>query len=356
MPFKQVFERRVNRNLREGEQGPAPPEIIEEDGDIKPKVDSKGIEYEEEDIELSEKKDRPPRFSTLFTQPAPPQIIERYVEPSRKSGVTIPTPLFVVLAFVLFFESTLLFAYTVIGLYNNVPSGLLSFGGSTTAVMEGCNCGTGQAGINIAPNFIMPGANAETTTVTADASTTSDTTKATTTSSTSTHTSSSSSSSTTSSIASSIDLSIAAGLASFLRGDATTTSPSIAHTTKVVVVTPKQSTVLSTKDVTVIAGQSTSTSFVDVPAKSTDNAKRASPASSAAASGVQAGNRGVAVKGASTFVTAASLPAVTGAPETTKKGDGGGGGKSETTSESSTGKVACFGGGGAVVLNCVTVS
>ncbi|KAK5173374.1 uncharacterized protein LTR77_002055 [Saxophila tyrrhenica] len=347
MPFKQVFERRVNRNMREGEPGPGPDEEAREEADVKSDPDSKTFEHEEEDIELSEKKDRPPRFSTLFTQPAPPQIVERYVEPKRRSGVTLPTPLFVILAIVLFFESTLLFAYTIIGLYNNVPQGVLPFGPGSTATVDSCNCGGGQAGINISPNFILPGGNAETVTVTADTSTVLEKT----TTSTSTSSSSSSSSSSTSS---SIDpTAVAAGLASFLRGQAASNSspgPRVAETTKVVTSTPEQKTVLLTSDVTIIPGQSTSTSTVKVPPKSSSNAKRASPASKEA-SEADSGKTTVAGPTPSTLMTAASPPATTEAPE--KGEDDGKDAKAKESTTQKTG-VACFGGSGAVMLNCVS--
>ncbi|KAK3715722.1 hypothetical protein LTR37_006947 [Vermiconidia calcicola] len=246
MPFKRVFERNVNRNMQGGEQGPAPNENELGERKIQHPPDSKEPEYEVEDEELSEKKDRPPRFSTLFAPTShPPQVIERIIESRKKrSGVYLPTPLFVVLAFILFFESTLLFAYTIIGLYNNMPAGILPFG-SPYPVGPGCNCSPGTQGINISPNFIMPGANGEVLTVTAYAPLPS----------TSASTETTSSSSTTT--ASSPD---AAKLLSLLTSAIDPTQPGVVFSTKVVTSTPEQETVTSSTMKTVIAGQPTVTS------------------------------------------------------------------------------------------------
>ncbi|KAK0354021.1 hypothetical protein LTR94_014289 [Friedmanniomyces endolithicus] len=151
MPFSPTFEKQVNSNMRE------------EDNPDQYAQESKGgrmptpqLEAEAEDADVSEKKDRPPRFSTLFgAAPAlPAREFESYPAPSRKSGIWMPTSLFVLFAVILLVESTLLFAFTVIGLYNNLPSRLIP---------------SAAPAINIAPNFIMPQGQAiitQTTTVT----------------------------------------------------------------------------------------------------------------------------------------------------------------------------------------------
>jgi len=116
--------------------------------------------FEHEDAVLSEKKDRPPRFSTVFAKPTPP-IPYRDDDPPRerkRSGVFIPMPLFILFTALLLLMSTFLFAYTVIGLYNNRPAGLLS----QPSPINGCDC----AGIKFAPNFLLGDAKA-TVTVTA---------------------------------------------------------------------------------------------------------------------------------------------------------------------------------------------
>ncbi|KAF7188347.1 hypothetical protein HII31_10411 [Pseudocercospora fuligena] len=166
MHFKEDFEKNLNDNMYEhddGQPGRAPP--ADADMDIKKKGYS-SPQPDAQDHELSEKKDNPPRFSTLFgstpaptPQPPPPReyVREYYPEPKRKSGVFIPMPLFIIFAIILFFESTILFAYTVIGLYNNAPSRLFPWAGAgvgtTTAV---CEHNQPPSIVN-APNFIVPG-------------------------------------------------------------------------------------------------------------------------------------------------------------------------------------------------------
>ena len=120
MSFSGDFEEDVNRNMQEDTEQQDP----SEEKNLKKHLDAKS--EQEEDQELSEKKDRPPRFSTLFSGTPPPQIVERYIEQPRKQkrGIWIPLPLFILLAIILFFETTLLFAYTIIALDNNLGSGL----------------------------------------------------------------------------------------------------------------------------------------------------------------------------------------------------------------------------------------
>ncbi|KAK0280536.1 hypothetical protein LTR91_024476 [Friedmanniomyces endolithicus] len=151
MPFSPTFEKQVNSDMREKDN---PDQYAQESKGER--ISTPPFEAEAEDADMSEKKDRPPRFSTLFgAASAPPaREFESYPAPSRKSGIWMPTPLFVLFAVILLFESTLLFAYTTIGLYNNLPSGFIP--------------ATAPA-INIAPNFIMPQAQAtitQTTTMT----------------------------------------------------------------------------------------------------------------------------------------------------------------------------------------------
>ena len=116
--------------------------------------------FEHEDAVLSEKKDRPPRFSTVFANPTPP-VPYRDDDPPRerkRSGVFVPVPLFILFAALLLLMSTFLFAYTIIGLYNNRPAGLLS----QPSPINGYDC----AGFKFAPNFLLGDAKA-TVTVTA---------------------------------------------------------------------------------------------------------------------------------------------------------------------------------------------
>ncbi len=261
MPFKPVFERRVNQHMtqdgraEEGE-GLASPRSEADAGNVEGKdiKQANKSSHEEVDIEISAKKERPPRFSTLFEPTSTtPQVIERYIEAPekrRRAGVYLPIPVFVVLALVLFFESTLLFAYTMIGLYNNAPRGLLPFGGSATV---GCECAGSGAGVNIAPNFYMAGAAPAPDLTTLPPSVTALTSTSSTTSSKLIPTTSSSTTANLSSILADLRSSLA-------------TSPSsssanlIVSTTKVVVSTPHPKIVSITSQETVVAGQATSTS------------------------------------------------------------------------------------------------
>ncbi|KXL48614.1 hypothetical protein M433DRAFT_180284 [Acidomyces richmondensis BFW] len=117
-------------------------------------------EAETEDAEWSDKKE-PPRFSTLFenTPPLSDRILDSQPWQRRKSGVLMPTPIFILLVIILLFESTLLFAYTVIGLYNNLPQRLVP------SMKTTCDCTAfeKQPAVNIAPNFMMPQAQAQVT-------------------------------------------------------------------------------------------------------------------------------------------------------------------------------------------------
>ena len=160
MPFNRVFERTVNKNMQEGDPGPSTHMGQVEEADIKKHSDAKGPSYEEEDDqEMSEKKDHPPRFSQLFA-PSPSAVVLENPPPprKRKSGVFIPTPLFIVLAVIVLLESTFLFAYTIIGLYSQLPSQLLGVAGLSPAPINGvCNCGQQDPAINIAPKFYLAG-------------------------------------------------------------------------------------------------------------------------------------------------------------------------------------------------------
>lgn len=157
MSSQNDFEKCVNDDQQAYEQSSPDHEHHHEDEDIKKQL-SPTDPIEEEDHQLRRKKeDRPPRFSTLYSTPpaslpAAPHQFESYPVPKRKSGVFLPTPLFVLFAVILLFESTILFAYTVIGLYANLPSQLMH----TNSV--GCNCAPAaeaQHAVNIAPNFII---------------------------------------------------------------------------------------------------------------------------------------------------------------------------------------------------------
>ncbi|KAK5113874.1 hypothetical protein LTR85_010407 [Meristemomyces frigidus] len=356
MPFKNVFERRVDENMQQAEAGKAPPaETVDADPEMKIELPppTPDIEAEAQDHEWTEKKDHPPRFSTLFSAPVPqpPRQFESYPEPKRKSGVFLPTPLFIILAVILLFESTVLFAYTVIGLYNNLPSRLVP--GAAGCACEGIDR---QPMVNIAPNFVVPQAPAAVTqTVTMVGEGSLPDTLSTSTSMTAG--SISSSTSAESSSTSSVDnTSQAAAAASNILGmfgtlkSSTTTSSSSSHIAVVTVtptsteilseVQPTPSTVQSTLLLTVNAAGSTlspdstalSTSAIDA-AQTTASASSGNAASSLAAE-----------PSSTTLVTSAistlSPPATTAAPTSVSPPPLT---SSPSTTSHSTHKI-CFGG------------
>lgn len=283
MSFKQSFEKNLNYQMHDdGQPGRAPPEVEDFELDSK-KKNFPSPRLDIDDQEIHDKKDRPPRFSTLFGTPphSPPQreyVREYYPPPERKSrsGVFLPMPLFIVFAIILFFESTLLFAYTVIGLYNNAPSSLFPWAGHSTAVTS-CECGEQQPSINFAPNFVIPQAEQPVTRIVTLGSQP-DVLPTLTTSSTST--SSLTSSSTSSANPSSQAAAIASDVAGILGGLASSSSTS--QSVAIVTVGPTQSTATSIKLITedasgnVISAEPTptvtQTTFVDPPTTSATSA------------------------------------------------------------------------------------
>jgi hypothetical protein len=287
MPFSQVFEENVNRNMQEDAHGSED----NKESDIKNHFKASEAKNEEEDHELSEKKDRPPRFSTVFGGTPPPQVIERYMEPpKKKKGVYIPLPLFIVLAIILFFESTLLFAYTIIALDNNLPSGLFPIG--STRIDE-CNCAQ-QPAINVAPKFFVGAA--DTSAQPDSLSTTTSTTSTT-----------------------------------------KPTAQGTAHTTKIVTVKPTPVAVSSVINLTVDQNGSTLSPSPKTTTTS-GNAKKRASLESALKSIISAKNQGGEKEAPTptTLVTATTSPTKDDA--TTSSAAGGGG--------------PCFGGAGAVGLVC----
>ncbi|KAI7264367.1 hypothetical protein KC345_g8818 [Hortaea werneckii] len=263
MPFQKTFERRVNEDMQENaEAGPAPrPESTDSYPDSKKAMPPSTPDMEGEDIEWSEKKDQPPRFSTLFGATPPPASREPEnlpVSPRRQPtrGVTLSTPIFVGLVVILLFESTLLFAYTVIGLYKNVPPGIIPGRGASV----GCRCNEDpRPAINIAPNFMIPQSQSEATetiTVTTSPSPSPTTSKPTSTSTSTSTTSSDPASQAAALVASMLgEHSTSTSSPSPTMTPSTTSSPT--KSTTIITETPSQSTVRSTKLVTVNAEGST---------------------------------------------------------------------------------------------------
>ncbi|KAM3414954.1 hypothetical protein BST61_g10092 [Cercospora zeina] len=276
MSFSTHFEKKVNEDMHEeGQPGRAPTEVVDADMALK----KNGYPSSQFDGQEShDKKDYPPRFSTLFgaappapppPPPSPPREYVRgyYPEPQKRSGIHMPLALFIVLMITLFFESTIIFAYTIIGLYNNAPARLFPWAGQGqgSAVAAVCHSSQ-QPAINIAPNFVLPAQGeaehmTELVTITASPSTTS----------TSTTSSTSTSTGNESSQAAAMASEIAGILGSLGLGSATTSS-SIA----LVTVKPTQSTVTSVTLITEDASGNvlsrptvTLTTFVDAPTATT---------------------------------------------------------------------------------------
>ncbi|KAJ9623454.1 hypothetical protein H2203_005714 [Taxawa tesnikishii (nom. ined.)] len=128
MSFKRAFERHLNKELEaaeDHEDRPPPPPPI--------------------DIEIQQ-------------DPLPVHVFPSYPPPTQqRSGMYVPTPLFILFILVFLFESSVLFVYTVIGLYNAVPS--LPIG--ALQAPPTCNCPAPAVqfpAINVAPNFLVPSA------------------------------------------------------------------------------------------------------------------------------------------------------------------------------------------------------
>ncbi|KAF2212599.1 hypothetical protein CERZMDRAFT_84258 [Cercospora zeae-maydis SCOH1-5] len=280
MSFSTHFEKKVNEDMREeGQPGRAPTEM--EDADMALKKNGYPSSLSDGQ-EPHDKKDYPPRFSTLFgaTPPAPPPptppreyVREYYPEAKKRSGIHMPLALFIVLMITLFFESTIIFAYTIIGLYNNAPARLFPWAGQGSAVTAACDSSQPPA-INIAPNFVIPGqggAEHITELVTITITATPSTTSTSTTSSTSTSTSTVNESSQAAAMASDI-----AGILRSLGLGSPTTSSSISIA--LVTVKPTPSTVTSVTLITedpsgnvLTRPTVTLTTFVDAPTAATSS-------------------------------------------------------------------------------------
>ncbi|KJX95395.1 hypothetical protein TI39_contig4116g00017 [Zymoseptoria brevis] len=176
MAFQEEFEMSVNENMQDDDQHGRAPSFDDGKG-----ADMKRRHFHETEAEdFNDKKDQPPRFSTLMgvapkpaqpqppPPPPPPQFYHEYYLPPRepRRGVYLSMPIFIVFVLVLFFESTLLFAYTIFGMYYNAPIGMFSWSQSNTTI-AGCACDNSNPTFNI----IMPSANGENISVTPTSST-----------------------------------------------------------------------------------------------------------------------------------------------------------------------------------------
>ncbi|KAK4500226.1 hypothetical protein PRZ48_008413 [Zasmidium cellare] len=361
MAFGRDFESKFNENMQDdGQPGPA----LSEFGDNKAGK-KKSCYYAEpahEDFEMHEKKDQPPRFSTIFgstTPPAPPPpqqapreyVQEYYPRPEKKSGVFMPMPLFIVFAVILLFESTILFAYTVIGLYNNAPSRLFPWAGQGAAVAAACDCTEHQPAINISPNFVLPqGGEPVTEKFTISITPT--------TSSTSTTASSTTSSSTSTADSTSQAAAIASDIAGILGSLTSSSSSSSSSPVATVTYTPPQSTV----DVTMVITSDANTESAAPPPTVTLTTEVPPPSSTGAAITSRDALAWASVSSANAAIQSALIPdpipsttstpttletsTTTPPPSTTEQST------SDTPVSSAAGKV-CFGGAGGVQLNCV---
>ncbi|KAF2863593.1 hypothetical protein K470DRAFT_268015 [Piedraia hortae CBS 480.64] len=256
-PFKRAFEKQVNTNMQK---------MADADRKLSPATLETGVDCGDED--WSEKRDPPPRFSTLFPA-APPSFPERSVErpaelpprPSRAPGVFLTTPVFIIIMATLTLEAMILFAYTTIGLYSNLPNRFVP------------NMRQVPQAINVAPNIVVPAASngpaetitlISTTIVTTTASTTVTTTEATTATTTDATTDTTTATATTSvtptstadesSKAAVMISDILGALSSRWTSNAVSTVTAVPSSTVFLTVVPPQSTVQSVTYLTVNPG------------------------------------------------------------------------------------------------------
>jgi len=117
MSFKQTFEKNLNKELEDEHPEPSSPP---------PPID---VEYQQ--------------------NLPPPQVFASYPPPPRRSGVHIPTPFFFLLVLLFLFESGIIFVYTLVGLFNTLPAGIIPMPG------QACNCAPTTAPINVVPNIYV---------------------------------------------------------------------------------------------------------------------------------------------------------------------------------------------------------
>ncbi|KAI9696885.1 MAG: hypothetical protein M1820_007960 [Bogoriella megaspora] len=121
-----------------------------------------GATFGQNDVEKGypdEKKKKPKRdllegIEVPQNEPPPPQVFPSYPPPTRRWGVFIPWWLLALIILLFLFESSIIFVYTIVGLWKETAPVVLSAAG----LANGCNCGTSftQAGVNAQPNVVMP--------------------------------------------------------------------------------------------------------------------------------------------------------------------------------------------------------
>lgn len=74
---------------------------------------------------------------------------QSYISHPRRSGMYVPMPLFILFILLFLFESSVLFVYTVVALYNTLPASLVP----VPSPHYNCQTGSDHPPINVAPNI-----------------------------------------------------------------------------------------------------------------------------------------------------------------------------------------------------------
>lgn len=107
------------------------------------------------DKELEAQSDPLPAVDVEIPQDPPPihsfpsYPVQSYISAPRRSGMYVPTPLFVLFILLFLFESGVLFVYTVVALYNTLPASLVP----VPSPRYDCQNGNEHQPINVAPNI-----------------------------------------------------------------------------------------------------------------------------------------------------------------------------------------------------------
>ncbi|KAK5110808.1 hypothetical protein LTR62_005519 [Meristemomyces frigidus] len=363
MSFSKSFEMSVNADL-----GARTSAGHREDCDKKAVPSTPNFEMEALDVETAHKKDCPPRFSTIFGDPSPTAApvqasrrdFESYPAPRRTSGVRVPTAVIVVIGMILLLETTALFAFALIGLYNSFPAQLLPT--------------HQQPAINISPNFVIGRASdvqMQTVTVISTVSSPASPSRTSISTTSSSSVDSSSSSSTSSISTSSASTEAAAALAADLLGafhftasssSSITAVPGVATSTEILSeIAPPRSTISSVKLVTIDPAGSTIAPRPTVTSTLVIDAPQAPAVTSSIAARSESSASDVVVADSSPSTPASIIPSTlqtsvlsTGAPPpSTPPSAVAPASKTVSTSTSTkaAGKV-CIGGSGAVQPVC----
>ncbi|PNS16931.1 hypothetical protein CAC42_4895 [Sphaceloma murrayae] len=87
--------------------------------------------------------------------PPPPPFATFSIPPlSRRSGITVPTPIAILIILIFLFETSIIVFYTAVALYQTLPSAGFSIGPGRCQSQP-----QPHGAINVAPNIFMPNAN-----------------------------------------------------------------------------------------------------------------------------------------------------------------------------------------------------